>query len=153
MQPRVAAPLAGPVLFAGWIASRLAWRRNATGESLSDGGLRLTLKGRHEMVDLRIEPVATDALAPGELVSVRLRAHGETGAAEFIIERSVDEAIVASNADGMTALLRRMPMEQATESELLAADLVSHAHDPVYEAALRAAAVFLASARQVDLAG
>ena len=87
------------------------------------------------MVDLLIEPVETDALTPGELLSVRLRAHGETGAAEFIIERSVDEAIVASNADGMTALLRRMPMEQPTESELLSADLVSHAHDPVYEAA------------------
>ena len=153
MQPRAASPLAGPVLFAGWIASRLAWRRKATSEPLRDGRLRLVLEGRYEMVDLLIEPVETDALAPGELVSVRLRAHGETGAAEFIIERSVDEAIVASNADGMTALLRRMPMEQPSESELLSADLVSHAHDPVYEAALRAAAVFLASARRVDLAG
>jgi glucose-6-phosphate dehydrogenase assembly protein OpcA len=153
LQPQVASPLAGPVLYAGWIASRLDWRRNATTVPLTDGRLRLTLEGRYEMVDLLIEPVETDALAPGELVSVRLRAHGETGAAEFIVERSVDEAVVASNADGMTALLRRVPMEQPTESELLAADLVSHAHDPIYEAALRAAAVFLASARQVDLAG
>jgi glucose-6-phosphate dehydrogenase assembly protein OpcA len=153
LQPRVTSPLAGPVLYAGWIASRLDWRRNATSEPLTDGRLRLTLEGRYQMVDLRIEPVETDALTPGELLSVRLRAHGETGAAEFIIERSVDEAVVATNADGMTALLRRMPMEQATESELLSADLVSHAHDPIYEAALRAAAVFLASARQVDLAG
>jgi glucose-6-phosphate dehydrogenase assembly protein OpcA len=153
MQPRVASPLAGPILYAGWIAARLEWRRNATSLPLTDGRLRLTLEGRYEMVDLLIEPVETDALPPGELVSVRLRARGETGAAEFIIERSVDEAVVASNADGMTALLRRMPMEQPTESELLSADLVSHAHDPIYEAALRAAAVFLASARQVDLAG
>jgi hypothetical protein len=60
---------------------------------------------------------------------------------------------VASNADGMTALLRRVPMEQPTESELLAADLVTDQHDPVYESALRAAAVFLAAARQVDLTG
>lgn len=153
LQARVASPLAGPLLYAGWIASRLDWRRNATSLPLTDGRLRLTLEGRYEMVDLLVEPVETDALAPGELVSVRLRAHGETGAAEFIVERSVDEAIVASNADGMTALLRRMPMEQPTESELLASDLVSHAHDPIYEASLRAAAVFLASARQVDLAG
>jgi glucose-6-phosphate dehydrogenase assembly protein OpcA len=153
LQQRVASPLAGPALFAGWIASRLDWRRNATREALSDGRLRLTLEGRYEMVDLLIEPVVTDALPPGELVSVRLRARGETGAAEFIIERSADEAVVASNADGMTALLRRMPMEQPTESELLAADLVTHAHDPVYEAALRAAAVFLASSRQVEQAG
>ena len=153
LQAHVTSPLAGPVLYAGWIASRLDWRRHATSEPLADGRLRLTLEGRYQMVDLLIEPVVTDALTPGELVSVRLRAHGETGAAEFIIERSVDEAVVASNADGMTALLRRMPMEQDTESELLAADLVSHAHDPIYEAAERAAAVFLASARQVDLAG
>lgn len=153
LQAQVRSPLAGPMLYAGWIASRLDWRRNATPDPLTDGRLRLTLEGRYQMVDLRIEPVETDALMPGELVSVRLRAHGETGAAEFIIERSVDEAVVASNADGMTALLRRVPMDQPTESELLSADLISHAHDPLYEAALRAAAVFLSSARQVDLAG
>jgi glucose-6-phosphate dehydrogenase assembly protein OpcA len=153
LQPRVASPLAGPMLYAGWIASRLGWRRNATSQPLGDGRLGLTLEGRYEMVELLVEPVETGALPPGELVSVRLRAFGETGAAEFIIDRSGDEAVVASNADGMTALLRRMPMQQSTESELLAADLVSHAHDPVYEAALRAAAVFLASARQVDMAG
>ena len=149
----VASPLAGPMLYAGWIASRIEWRRHTTTLPLEGGRLRLKLEGRHERVDLQIEPVETDALPPGELVAVRLRAFGETGAAEFIIERSADEAVVASNADGMTALLRRMPMEQPTESELLAADLVMDQHDPVYEAAVRAAAVFLASARQVDLAG
>ena len=149
----VTSPLAGPMLYAGWIASRIDWKRYATTQPLEDGRMRLKLEGRHEMVDLQIEPFETDALTPGELVSVRMRAFGETGAAEFIIERSTDEAVVASNADGMTALLRRMPMEQPNESELLAADLVMDQHDPVYEAAVRAAAVFLASARQVDLAG
>ena len=149
----VVSPLAGPMLYAGWIASRIEWRRYATTLPLEGGRLRLKLEGRHEMVDLQIEPVETDALPPGELVAVRLRAFGEMGAAEFIVERSADEAVVASNADGMTALLRRVPMEQPTESELLAADLVMDQHDPVYEAAVRAAAVFLASARQVDLAG
>jgi glucose-6-phosphate dehydrogenase assembly protein OpcA len=149
----VASPLAGPMLYAGWMASRIEWKRYAATQPLEEGRLRLKLEGRHEMVDLRIEPVETDALPPGELVAVRMRAFGETGAAEFIIERSADEAVVASNADGMTALLRRMPMEQPSESELLAADLVMDEHDPVYEAAVRAAAVFLASARQVDLAG
>jgi glucose-6-phosphate dehydrogenase assembly protein OpcA len=149
----VASPLAGPMLYAGWIASRIEWRRYSTTDPLDDGRLRLRLEGRHEMVDLLIEPVETADLPPGELVAVRLRAFGEMGSAEFIIERSVDEAVVASNADGMTALLRRVPMEQSTESELLAADLVTDQHDPVYEAAVRAAAIFLASARQVDLAG
>lgn len=153
IQLRVRSPLDGPILYAGWIAARLEWRRHATREPLANGRLRLTLEGRHEMVDLLIEPVETTEVPYGELVSVRLRAFGETGAAEFIIERSADEALVASNADGMTALLRRVPMEQPTESELLAADLVSDQHDPVYEAAVRAGAVFLASARGVELAG
>jgi glucose-6-phosphate dehydrogenase assembly protein OpcA len=152
-QPPVSSPLAGPMLYAGWIASRIEWRRYSTIEPLENGRARLKLEGRHEMVDLLLEPVENDDLAPGELVAVRLRAFGEMGAAEFIIERTADEAVVASNADGMTALLRRVPMEQPTESELLAADLVTDQHDPVYEAALRAAAVFLAAARQVDLAG
>jgi glucose-6-phosphate dehydrogenase assembly protein OpcA len=151
--PTMVSPLAGPMLYAGWIASRIEWRRYSTTLPLEDGRLRLKLEGRHEMVDLQIEPVETDDLPPGELVAVRLRAFGEMGAAEFIIERSLDEAVVASNADGMTALLRRVPMEQSTESELLSADLVTDQHDPVYEAAVRAAAVFLASARQVDLTG
>jgi glucose-6-phosphate dehydrogenase assembly protein OpcA len=150
----VRSPLTGPLLYAGWIASRIDWRRHSTTEPLNDGRLRLKLEGLHEMVDLQIEPAETDELPPGELFSVRLRAFGETGAAEFIIERAHDDAaVVASNCDGMTALLRHMPMELPTESELLAADLVSDRHDPVYEGAVRAAAVFLASARQVDLAG
>ena len=152
-QPHVRSPLVGPMLYAGWIASRLEWRRHATRQPLEDGRLQLTLEARHEMVGLRIEPVESDAVPPGELISVRLRAFGETGSAEFIIERAIDEAVVASNCDGMTALLRTMPMELPSESELLADDLVSDRHDPVYEGALRAAAVFLASARGLELAG
>ena len=152
-QPHVRSTLVGPMLYAGWIASRLEWRRHATRQPLDDGRLQLTLEGRHEMVDLRIEPVETETVPPGELTEVRLRSYGETGAAEFIIGRATDEAIVCSNADGMTAMLRTVPMELPTESELLADDLVSDRHDPVYEAALRAAAVFLASARELELTG
>jgi glucose-6-phosphate dehydrogenase assembly protein OpcA len=147
IQPGVASPLAEPLLYAGWIASRLEWRRYRTDKPLADGRLELILEGRHEMVDLLLEPVETDDQLPGDLVSVRLRARGETGAAEFIIERSGEEATVATNADGMTALLRQVSMERPTESECLAADLVTDRHDPTYEAAMRAASVFLAAAR------
>jgi hypothetical protein len=55
---------------------------------------------------------------------------------------------VATNADGMTALLRRVAMETPRESELLSAQLCLDAADPVYEDALRAAAIILASARE-----
>ena len=99
------------------------------------------------MVDLHIEPEPTDTLTPGELTSVHLRAYGETGAAEFIIDRSRDEATVATNADGMTALLRQVVMESPHPAELLSAQLTANPKDPAYESALRAAVIFLAAAR------
>ncbi|HEX2194292.1 MAG TPA: glucose-6-phosphate dehydrogenase assembly protein OpcA [Candidatus Limnocylindria bacterium] len=142
--------LAQAMLYAGWIASRLEWRRHVTAEPIRDGSMRLVLEGRYAMVDLDVAGVDAPELEPGELISVRLRARGEMGAAEFILDRDADEAVMASNADGMTALLRRVRMERQTESELLAGTLVVEARDPVYEAAVRAAAIFLAAARSGD---
>ncbi len=149
--PGVLSPLSASLLYAGWIASRLGWRRYETVDPLGEGRLRLRLEGRYEMVDLLIEPVATADVPPGELVSVRLGSLGETGAAEFIVDREGDLATVASNADGMTALLRRVTMEAITEAEVLSADLVLDRNERVYESALRAAAVFLDAARAVDV--
>jgi glucose-6-phosphate dehydrogenase assembly protein OpcA len=149
--PGVAAPLSQPLLYAGWIATRLGWRRHRTLTSLSDGAFRLRLEGRHEMVDLSIEPTVTDAVRPGELLSVRLASLGETGAAEFIIDRDADDpddTVIATNADGMTALLRRLAMEPMHEPELLSSQLCMDAADAVYEDALRAAAIILASSRE-----
>jgi glucose-6-phosphate dehydrogenase assembly protein OpcA len=146
--PGVTAPMTQSLLYAGWIATRLGWRRHKTLETLAGGAFDLRLEGRHEMVDLGIEPVATDDVRPGELISVRLSSLGETGAAQFIIDRDGDDAIVATNADGMTALLRRVAMETPSESELLSAQLSLDAPDAVYEDALRAAAIILACARE-----
>jgi len=143
----VASPMAQAVLLAGWLAARLEWRRFKTLEWLDGRGFRLRLEGRHEMVDLHIQPEVTDSLPAGELTSVHLRAYGETGAAEFIIDRSADEATVATNADGMTALLRQVVMESPRPAELLSAQLTANPKDPVYESALRAAVIFLASAQ------
>jgi glucose-6-phosphate dehydrogenase assembly protein OpcA len=147
--PGVAAPLAQPLLFAGWIATRLGWRRYRTIEPIGEAGFKLRMEGKHEMVDLVVEPVVTDAVRPGELMSVRLRSLGETGAAEFIVDREGEEAMVATNADGMTALLRRVSMAAPRESELLSSQLTVDRADRVYEDALRAAAILLASAREV----
>ena len=146
--PGVSAPMTQALLYAGWIATRLGWRRNRTLQPIADGAFALRLEGRHEMVDLRIEPITTDDVPPGELLSVHLGSLGETGAAEFIIDRDGDDAMVATNADGMTALLRRVTMAMPSESELLSAQLSLDAADPVYEDALRAAAIMLASARE-----
>jgi glucose-6-phosphate dehydrogenase assembly protein OpcA len=146
--PGVAQPMAQALLYAGWIATRLGWRRHRTLRSLADGGFRLRLEGKHEMVDLDVEPDVTDEVRPGQLTSVRMRSLGETGAAEFIIDREGDDAMVATNADGMTALLRRVPMAQPREAELLSSQLTMDVVDPVYEDALRAGSILLASARE-----
>jgi glucose-6-phosphate dehydrogenase assembly protein OpcA len=150
--PGVAAPMAQALLYAGWIATRLGWRRHRTLEPLEDAGFRLRMEGKHEMVDLVVEPIATDALRPGELLSVRLRSLGETGAAEFIVDRDGEDAMVATNADGMTALLRRVSMGTPRESELLSSQLTVDRADRVYEDALRAAAILLASAGETAVA-
>jgi hypothetical protein len=89
----------------------------------------------------------------GELTGARLRALGEAGAAEFIIDRVVDEATVATNADGMTALLRRVTMDVPREAELLSRQLTGEHDDPVYGDAVRAAAILLGSAQVSDAAG
>jgi glucose-6-phosphate dehydrogenase assembly protein OpcA len=146
--PGTSAPMTQALLYAGWIATRLGWRRHKTLAALDDGGFRLRLEGRHEMVDLSVAAVPTDEVRPGELMSVRLRSLGETGVAEFIVDRERDQAVVATNADGMTALLRRVPMETPREAEVLASQLTVDVADPVYEDALRAAAILLASARE-----
>jgi hypothetical protein len=56
--------------------------------------------------------------------------------------------MVATNADGMTALLRRVTMPMPRESELLSSQLTVDRADRVYEDALRAAAILLASSRE-----
>jgi hypothetical protein len=66
----------------------------------------------------------------------------------IIIDRHGDEATVATNADGMTALLRRVQMAPEEEADLLARQLVLERSDPIYEAALRAALVLLDAARR-----
>ncbi len=146
--PGVRAPMSQAILYAGWIATRLGWRRHRTLEPLADGRFHLHLEGRYEMVDLVVEPTQTDAVRPGELLSVRLASVGEAGAAQFIVDRDGDDATVATNADGMTALLRRVVMEPPTEAELLSSQLTMDVVDPLYEDALRAAAILLASSRE-----
>jgi glucose-6-phosphate dehydrogenase assembly protein OpcA len=148
VSPGVSAPMTQALLYAGWIGTRLGWRRHRTLERIENGAFALRLEGRYEMVELRIEPIETDAVRPGDLLSVHLGSLGETGAAEFIIDRDGDDAMVATNADGMTALLRRVAMPTLRESELLSAQLSMDAADTVYEDALRAAAIMLASARE-----
>ncbi len=93
------------------------------------------------MVDVIVEPVRTSAVPPGELTSVRLRAFGEAGSAEFIVDRPEFEAAVVANADGMTAYIRRIPLLPESEAEVIRRQLSLDQRDLTYEDALRAAAI------------
>jgi glucose-6-phosphate dehydrogenase assembly protein OpcA len=146
--PGAHSPAAAALLYAGWIATRLAWKRAVWREPMTPEGLRLRLEGRYEMVDLGIEPVPTDAVPPGELLSVRLRAFGEAGSAEFILDRHGEEATIAANADGMTAYLRRIPLEPESEAEVIRRQLSLDQRDLTYEDALRAAAILAATSTE-----
>jgi glucose-6-phosphate dehydrogenase assembly protein OpcA len=146
--PGVRSPAAGALLYAGWIATRLAWKRASSREPLTPDGRRLVLEGRYEMVDVAIDPVPTAAIPPGELLSVRLRAFGEAGSAEFIVDRFSEEATIATNADGMTANLRRIPLHPESEAEVLRRQLALDQRDLTYEDALRAAAILAATGRE-----
>jgi glucose-6-phosphate dehydrogenase assembly protein OpcA len=143
--PGVSSPAAAALLYAGWIATRLAWKRAQWREPATPAGLRRVLEGRYEMVDLGIEPVATDTVPPGELLSVRLRAFGETGHAEFFLDRAGHEATIAANADGMTAYLRRIPLDPESEAEVIRRQLSLDQRDLAYEDALRAAAILVST--------
>jgi glucose-6-phosphate dehydrogenase assembly protein OpcA len=145
--PGVRSPGAGALLYAGWIATRLAWKRATWREPLTPDGRRLVLEGRYEMVDLAIDPVPTAAIPPGELLSVRLRSLGEAGSAEFIVDRFSEEATIATNADGMTANLRRIPLQPESEAEVLRRQLALDQRDLTYEDALRAAVILAATGR------
>ena len=65
--PGTSAPMTQALLYAGWIATRLGWRRHRTLAPFEDGSFRLRLEGRHEMVDLSVAAVPTDEVRPGEL--------------------------------------------------------------------------------------
>ena len=58
-------------------------------------------------------------------LSVRLRPHGETGAAEFIVDRPDAEATVVTNADGMTANLETHPARTRVKRTCFAASSCS----------------------------
>ena len=73
---------------------------------------RLTLEGRHEMVDLVIEPRA-DRRRAGPASSSRSGSArwARPAPASSSSTATATTPMVATNADGMTALLRRVPME------------------------------------------
>ena len=63
--PGVTSPMAQALLYAGWIATRLGWRRYRTVQTLQDGGFRLTLEGTARDDRARDSPRADERRAGG----------------------------------------------------------------------------------------
>ena len=70
---------------------------------------------------------------------------GNDWSAEFFLDRPGEEATIAANADGMTAYLRRIPLEPESEADVLRRQLSLDQRDLTYEDALRAAAILAAT--------
>ncbi len=140
-----AGPSAAAYLYAGWLATRLGWRRV---HRTDDGpGDHLRLEGQYQMIEINLVPEANSEHRPGEILHLRLRAHGEAGSAEFLVDRTDDLAAVVSNEDGMTARMRHMVLPDESDADVLRRQLSAGHRDLVYEDALRAAAILLGEAR------
>ena len=138
-------PAAGALLYAGWIATRLgvAARRvaGATGGGRDPAVSRGTLRdggARHRAGADRRRSTGRARLRSdsGAWRDGRRRVHRRPARCR---------GDVVTNADGMTANLRRIPLEPESETDVLRRQLVLDQRDPVYEDALRAAAILIST--------
>ena len=133
------------LLYAGWLGSRLNWR--SPGELLPVRGepnawratLRAGSTGQQREVTLTLKPTARP-LAASTLVELRLAASGGQGA-NFMVERlDADEIATTSHSADMPMMVRTVFAPLPHEADLLAEELRSFGHDPIFEAALAFAA-------------
>lgn len=141
----------GPLLAAGWLASRLGWQPLEDAVSVEGQAMRLHLRRpavgvgpaaiRLVAVDLR-PTAAPPATAPG-ISSLRLRALDGV-LADFSVERAAEPGFAMTTAQvAGTAPVRRLARcEQPGLADLLAAELRLLSRDRTFGAALRAAGAF-----------
>jgi glucose-6-phosphate dehydrogenase assembly protein OpcA len=130
----------GSLLLAGWLASSLDWRIPGPLVRTSDGW-RVTLRGgtgaeeREILLRLRHR---TQVQMRGRILSVTLRAEGETTPSIFSIER-LSEGFVRTHSEpeGAMPTTRSVPAAVFTNEVLLSRELASLGRDSNYENALR----------------
>jgi glucose-6-phosphate dehydrogenase assembly protein OpcA len=133
------------LLFVGWLGTRLNWR--TPGELLPVRGdpnvwratLRAGSSGRQREVTLTLRPTARP-LAASTLLDVRLAADGGK-AGFFTVERlDANEISTTSFSPELPNMVRTVFSPVPAEADLLAEELRTFGHDPIFEAALAFAA-------------
>lgn len=125
-----------PLLFAGWLASKLGWKIGTAISPQAEADLVLARPDGGE-VTIELRPLASGDHADEQLDAVELQcAH-----AVFHITRTNQEsALATARVEGAAPLKRAVRIARADSATLLAEELRLLGHDKGYEGALKAAA-------------
>jgi glucose-6-phosphate dehydrogenase assembly protein OpcA len=126
-----------PLLLAGWLASRLGWRRLGPLKRGPDGAARAAFEGPRRGIELAVRIKVLDAPQRDRIEAIRLVC--SEGPACFSLRRSEDRGHLEAGAElaGLGQCGRVVRIEEAGEAELLSHELELLRGDRVYEAAVR----------------
>ncbi|MBI3927108.1 MAG: glucose-6-phosphate dehydrogenase assembly protein OpcA [Armatimonadetes bacterium] len=127
----------GPLLMAGWLASRLKWRSSGSLQR-ADGVWESSLASEGGPIRLRLIPVANpDPELEGRLVGVTLACDGCT----FSVHRQEEDLQkMTSVVDGLAVEIdHQLRLQALDEAHLLGREFEQLSRDPVFESSLRSA--------------
>lgn len=138
---------ARPLLYVGWLASRLRWELEQVEKHDGDW----TVGYRHGAHSIRVSLVADHSFAdlPGAITSVRLAARGPTPAT-FAVQRMEDRVCLMAQAVWGDALLgsRIVEMPELDDADLLRDEMARVYRNAVYHTALHDAADIISRGRK-----
>lgn len=139
-----------PLLYVGWLASRLRWELEHV--ETSDGDW--TVRYRHGARSIQINIVADKGFAdlPGAITAIRIAAHGSRPAT-FHVQRMDDRVCLKAEAVAGDMMLgeRILEMPEPEDADMLRDEMSRVYRNAVYHSALREAAEIVARAEQGDL--
>ena len=127
------------LLFIGWLASRLGWRRVDELAPSEAGGLLFAIaRADGARVMVRVRPRFERGLEEGDVSGIRVQAERDGQRAEFVVKRQPDERHQTSTVliDGRTRWERTVPLPSPAIVELIGEELAILGSDRTYEEAL-----------------
>lgn len=134
-----------PLLYVGWLASRLRWELERVETRDSDWRISYRLGARLIQVSLVADQGFADL--PGAITGLRLAAHGPTPAT-FAVQRMDDRLSLKADVEADYALLgsRIVEMPELDDADLLRDEMARVYRNTVYHTALREAAEIVSRA-------